>query len=153
MRVWETISRVVYDSGGKEGTSFFSSSLSLLSLFVMRLVDINLWNLSQRVYENEYILEDGIWKIFKLRYFPFWHAEFDKGWQKTKANYVPFFSQTYPEDPAGPDELVPRSMMWPDTRVIMIVLSILPFSLSGTHLVLLTCVDGSRLSRSIIPIR
>jgi hypothetical protein len=118
----------------------------------MRPADINLWNLSQRVYENEYILEDGIWKIFKLRYFPFWHAEFDKGWQKTKANYVPFFSQTYPEDPAGPDELVPRSMMWPDTRV-MIVLSIILFPLSGTHLVLLTCVDGYRLSRSIIPIR
>ncbi|KAL1963720.1 hypothetical protein VTN77DRAFT_7924 [Rasamsonia byssochlamydoides] len=70
------------------------------------------------VYENEYILENGVWKIFKLRYFPFWHAEFDKGWQKTQPNYVPFFSQTYPDDPAGPDELTPNNMMWPDTRVV-----------------------------------
>jgi hypothetical protein len=73
-----------------------------------------------RVYENEYILENGIWKIFKLRYFPFWHADFDKGWQKTQPNYVPFFSQTYPEDPAGPDELTPNNMMWPDTRVSLL---------------------------------
>ena len=72
---------------------------------------------ASRVYENEYILENGIWKIFKLRYFPFWHADFDKGWQKTQPNYVPFFSQTYPDDPAGPDELTPNNMMWPDTRV------------------------------------
>ncbi|KAL1880865.1 hypothetical protein Plec18167_003400 [Paecilomyces lecythidis] len=70
------------------------------------------------IYENEYILEDGIWKIFHLRYFPFWHGEFDKGWQKTRPNYVPFFSKTYPEDPAGPDELTPNNMMWPDTRVV-----------------------------------
>ncbi|KAL1981466.1 hypothetical protein VTN96DRAFT_2638 [Rasamsonia emersonii] len=70
------------------------------------------------VYENDYILENGVWKIFHLRYFPFWHADFDKGWQKTRPNYVPFFSKTYPEDPAGPDELTENNMMWPDTRVV-----------------------------------
>ncbi|KAL2218912.1 hypothetical protein M432DRAFT_394643 [Thermoascus aurantiacus ATCC 26904] len=70
------------------------------------------------VYENEYILENGIWKIFHLRYFPFWHADFDKGWQKTRPNYVPFFTTSFPEGPAGPDELTPNNMMWPDTRVV-----------------------------------
>ena len=30
------------------------------------------------VYENEYIKENGVWKIFRLKYFPFWHATFEK---------------------------------------------------------------------------
>jgi hypothetical protein len=57
------------------------------------------------IYENEYIKENGIWKIFRLKYFPFWHAQFDKGWSHTKPNYIPFLSKTFPEDPNGPDEL------------------------------------------------
>jgi len=70
------------------------------------------------VYENEYIKEDGVWKILRLRYFPFWHADFEKGWSHTKPNYVPFLSETYPKDPEGPDELVETRMMWPDTKVV-----------------------------------
>lgn len=27
------------------------------------------------VYENEYIKEGGIWKLFRYRYFPFWHGK------------------------------------------------------------------------------
>ena len=70
------------------------------------------------LYENEYIKEDGVWKVFRLRYFPFWHAEFEKGWSHTKPNYVPFLKKAYPEDPEGPDELVETKMMWPDTEVV-----------------------------------
>ncbi|KAL1601507.1 hypothetical protein SLS60_006422 [Paraconiothyrium brasiliense] len=70
------------------------------------------------VYENEYIKQDGVWKIFRLRYFPFWHGTFEKGWSHTKPNYVPFMSKTYPEDPAGPNELCENPMLWPDTRVV-----------------------------------
>ncbi|RMZ72834.1 hypothetical protein GMOD_00009884 [Pyrenophora seminiperda CCB06] len=58
------------------------------------------------IYENEYIKEKGVWKIFRLKYFPFWHAAFDKGWAYTKPNYVPFLSKTFPEDPNGPDHPV-----------------------------------------------
>ncbi|KAL6154062.1 hypothetical protein ACJQWK_01592 [Exserohilum turcicum] len=70
------------------------------------------------VYENEYIKENGVWKIFRLKYFPFWHATFDKGWAHTKPNYIPFLSKTYPEDPIGPDVLCDHPMLWPDTRVV-----------------------------------
>ncbi|PVH98424.1 hypothetical protein DM02DRAFT_729860 [Periconia macrospinosa] len=70
------------------------------------------------IYENEYIKENGVWKIFRLRYFPFWHGTFEKGWSHTKPNYVPFMSKTYPEDPMGPSELLEHPMMWPDTRVV-----------------------------------
>ncbi|KAF2743008.1 hypothetical protein M011DRAFT_529426 [Sporormia fimetaria CBS 119925] len=70
------------------------------------------------IYENEYIKENGVWKIFRLKYFPFWHATFEKGWSHTQENYVPFLSKLFPEDSEGPDELCERPMMWPDTRVV-----------------------------------
>ena len=31
------------------------------------------------LYENEYVKEDGVWKIKVLRYRPQWHATFEKG--------------------------------------------------------------------------
>ncbi|OAL38162.1 hypothetical protein AYO20_02614 [Fonsecaea nubica] len=70
------------------------------------------------VYENEYIKEDGVWKPFRYRYFPFWHADFERGWAHTKKNYIPWPTKTYPEDPLGPDELLEQKMLWPDTRVV-----------------------------------
>lgn len=72
------------------------------------------------VYENEYIKEDGVWKIFRLRYYPFWHGEFDQGWQHTAADYVPPFSKLVTDgDPLGPDEFVQNDeRLWPDTRVV-----------------------------------
>jgi len=71
------------------------------------------------LYENEYIKENGIWKIWKLKYFPFWHANFDKGWSnKEIGEFVPFETETYPENETGPDEIVEQLMLWPDTRVV-----------------------------------
>ena len=70
------------------------------------------------LYENEYIKENGVWKLFRYRYFPFWHAEFEKGWSHTKKNYIPWPTVTYPEDPLGPDEIFEQKMLWPDTRVV-----------------------------------
>ena len=49
------------------------------------------------LYENEYIKDDGVWKIFKLRYFPFWHGDFEKGWSNKELGEL---------------------MLWPDTRVV-----------------------------------
>ncbi|KAJ0116667.1 hypothetical protein J7T55_009817 [Diaporthe amygdali] len=70
------------------------------------------------LYENEYLKENGVWKLFRYRYFPFWHAEFESGWSHTKKNYIPWPTKTYPEDPLGPDEILEQKMLWPDTRVI-----------------------------------
>ncbi|KAK8095337.1 carotenoid oxygenase protein [Apiospora kogelbergensis] len=70
------------------------------------------------LYENEYIKENGAWKLFRYRYFPFWHADFATGWQQTRENYIPWPTKTFPEDPLGPDELVDQKMLWPDTRVV-----------------------------------
>ena len=71
------------------------------------------------IYENEYVREDGIWKIKALRYFPFWHGTFDEGWAHTPIDFVPMASVTYPEDPHGPDALIqPRPRLWPATDIV-----------------------------------
>lgn len=69
------------------------------------------------VYENEYIKEAGVWKIFRLRYYPFWHGTFEKGWTHAK-EFVPMSKEVYPTDKLGPDELCSGEALWPDTRVI-----------------------------------
>ena len=69
------------------------------------------------LYENEYIKEDGLWKILRLRYYPFWHGRFAEGWQYC-TKFVPSFTETYPASESAPDELCPHEQLWPDTRVV-----------------------------------
>ncbi|KAI1492477.1 SnoaL-like domain-containing protein [Biscogniauxia mediterranea] len=72
------------------------------------------------LYENEYVKEGGTWKLFRYRYFPFWHADYEAGWAATRENYVPWPTRAFPDDPWGPDDLLEpdRRMLWPDTRVV-----------------------------------
>ncbi len=68
------------------------------------------------LYENDYVREDGVWKIRKLFYRAFWHGSVEHGWAYTPPDYVPNASVTYPEDPYGPDELLENApKLWPDT--------------------------------------
>jgi hypothetical protein len=68
------------------------------------------------LYENDYVREDGVWKIKKLFYRAFWHGSVEHGWAYTPPDFVPNASVTYPEDPYGPDELLPDApRLWPDT--------------------------------------
>jgi hypothetical protein len=70
------------------------------------------------IYENEYVKEGSIWKIKVLDYRAIWHADYAKGWAYTKPNYVPPASKTYPENPNGPDKLMPKRVLWPDTDTV-----------------------------------
>lgn len=71
------------------------------------------------IYENQYVREDGVWKIRVLNYRPFWHAEYDKGWAYTKPEYIPAYSTTYPDNPTGPDALDPDFKgLWPVTDTV-----------------------------------
>lgn len=71
------------------------------------------------VYENRYVREDGVWKISRLGYFPFWHASYDSGWAKTPIDWLPMAKKLYPEDPIGPDELLdPQPRLWPATDIV-----------------------------------
>lgn len=67
------------------------------------------------LYENDYVREDGVWKIKRLDYMVQWQAEYDKGWAKTEAHLQPQVT-TYPENPLGPDVLLPADQVrktWP----------------------------------------
>ena len=71
------------------------------------------------IYENRYVREDGVWKISRLGYFPFWHGSFADGWAKTPIDFIPMAKTCYPEDPLGPDELIdPAPRLWPATDII-----------------------------------
>ena len=71
------------------------------------------------IYENDYVREDGVWKIKALRYFPFWHGSFADGWQKTSIDFIPMATTCFPADPLGPDELLtPTPRLWPATDVV-----------------------------------
>jgi hypothetical protein len=71
------------------------------------------------IYENDYVREDGVWKIAVLRYFPHWHGSFEEGWAKTPIDYIPMATRTFPEDPLGPDELLnPAPRLWPATDIV-----------------------------------
>ena len=71
------------------------------------------------IYENEYVREDGTWKIKVLNYNPLWHADFDKGWAYTKPEYIPAYAETWPDNPNGPDELDQDFLgLWPKTKTV-----------------------------------
>lgn len=68
------------------------------------------------IYENEYAIEDGVWKIRSLNYRPVWHAEYTEGWAHKQP--MPFFTSTcFPDDPLGPDELIEGYELFPNTEV------------------------------------
>ena len=65
------------------------------------------------VYENDYAREDGVWKIARLDYMVQWQADYEKGWHKTVAHLQPQVT-AFPENPLGPDELLPdQRRTWP----------------------------------------
>jgi len=71
------------------------------------------------IYENSYVRVGGVWKIWAVRYFPFWHGTFNEGWAKTPIDYIPNFKKLYPEDPSGPDAFVdPQPRLWPATDTV-----------------------------------
>jgi len=70
------------------------------------------------IYENEYVRENGVWKIRVNNCHCVYHGLFDDGWAHTPPNMIPPFTKTFPEDPVGPDVLVvPAPVLWPQTAV------------------------------------
>jgi hypothetical protein len=70
------------------------------------------------IYENRYVKERGVWKIQRLDYNMLWQADYEPGWAKSGVHLPPIL-KTFPEDPRGPDELLPTvPNTWPATRVV-----------------------------------
>jgi SnoaL-like domain len=71
------------------------------------------------IYENDYVRDNGVWKIKVCNYNVVYHGIFDKGWAHTPVQFVQFFTETFPKNPVGPDALVePKPVTWPETSVV-----------------------------------
>jgi hypothetical protein len=55
--------------------------------------------------EISYVKERDIWRIQRLDYRVTGQAKYTPGWAYSKPIVVPIFSNTYPENPTGPDKL------------------------------------------------
>ncbi|HEY6869025.1 MAG TPA: nuclear transport factor 2 family protein [Novosphingobium sp.] len=72
------------------------------------------------IYENDYVRDDGVWKIKRLDYMMQWQAEYESGWAHTVAHLQPA-QVCYPEDPLGPDVLLPEKEVrqtWPQRQPV-----------------------------------
>jgi hypothetical protein len=70
------------------------------------------------IYENLYVKDAGVWKIKRLNYNMLWQADYEPGWAKSGV-HLPPIGKTFPENPIGPDELLPSvPNVWPNTRVV-----------------------------------
>jgi hypothetical protein len=70
------------------------------------------------IYENEYVKDRGVWKIKRLNYNMLWQADYEPGWANSGV-HLPPIDKTFPENPIGPDELLPTTPnTWPNTRVV-----------------------------------
>jgi SnoaL-like domain len=56
------------------------------------------------IYENDYVLENGVWKIKRLDYLMQWQGDYELGWSKTISHLQPAM-ECYPANPIGPDEI------------------------------------------------
>jgi len=70
------------------------------------------------IYENEYVRENGIWKFKVLSPYVIWKADYETGWAHTRPQNIKLLTETYPDNPIGPDTLEdPMPVRWPDTDI------------------------------------
>jgi len=72
---------------------------------VGRLGGEALWG--EGIYENEYVKEDGVWKISLLRAYQTFYTPFDKGWNTEVTPLMGTFEDFPPDAPADPYPVFP----------------------------------------------
>ncbi len=71
------------------------------------------------LYENDYVKDGGVWKVKVMGHHLTWQGDFETGWAHQKPYEGAFWSKAFPEDPMGPDEIVPAdSKFWPETSLV-----------------------------------
>lgn len=72
------------------------------------------------IYENQYVKEDGVWKIQVFDYRIVYQARLEQGWAHSGLEplMVSPYTAAYPENPRGPDELRPDPPVWPQTFIM-----------------------------------
>lgn len=70
------------------------------------------------VYENTYIREGQVWKILVNNCQTVFRGDYDAGWAHSAPEPPLTFTQTFPDDPGGPDEIeTVAPAFWPQTGV------------------------------------
>lgn len=72
------------------------------------------------IYENTYVKgDDGRWRFRVLSYRLIYQAPYETGWAHTQAAAERGATMLYPQDPLGPDEVLPMPPpQWPETPVV-----------------------------------
>ena len=70
------------------------------------------------IYENTYRRDQGVWRIQRLNYHVAFQGVYEDGWRHWKSGPESAM-KTFPENPAGPDELLQHGLKsWPETPVV-----------------------------------
>lgn len=72
------------------------------------------------IYENDYVREQGVWKIRRLDYMMQWQSDYETGWAHTVAHLQPA-QVCFPENPIGPDVILPEKQVrqtWPHRQEV-----------------------------------
>ncbi len=72
------------------------------------------------IYENEYSKRDGLWRIQVFNYRIVYQANYELGWAHSPLSplVVSRYTDVYPHNPRGPDELRPMPVTWPENFVM-----------------------------------
>ncbi len=71
------------------------------------------------LYENHYVKQDGVWKVKVMGHNLTFQGDYETGWAHQKPYEKAFWPKAYPEDPLGPDEIIPGGdAFWPATPLI-----------------------------------
>ena len=75
-------------------------------MMVGKMGDHAMWG--EAIYENEYVKEDGTWKIAKLKAYQVFYTPYDKGWGKEASPLLSEFGDFPPDEPIEPYPVYPE---------------------------------------------
>ena len=88
------------DEDGKRGQARVRALM-----MVGQFGDHAMWG--EAIYENEYVKQDGVWKIAKLKAYQVFYTPYDKGWGKEASPLLSEFGDFPPDEPIDPYPVYP----------------------------------------------
>jgi hypothetical protein len=61
----------------------------------------------EAIYENDYLKEDGVWKIARLKAWQVLYTPYDKGWAREASPLLTEFGDFPPDEPIEPYPVFP----------------------------------------------
>jgi hypothetical protein len=75
-------------------------------MMVGQMDDHAMWG--EAIYENEYVREDGVWKIARLKAWQVLYTPYDKGWAREALPLLSEFGDFPPDEPIEPYPVFPE---------------------------------------------